>query len=133
MKNKSKQKVRKRGNQGEGCRQPLRPFLVSHLFRLLPPSSTPSPAAHNFAPLCQRSWRGTGGHLVRFWAMSSPHLATTSQPIDQQTATTEQCLWLSAILPASPLPSPPSSGEGMAEQKNKQKGRKRENQCEGCR
>ena len=28
--------------------------------------------------------KGTGGHLVRFWSMSSPHLATTSPPSDQQ-------------------------------------------------
>ena len=34
--------------------------------------STPSPAAHHFARFCQRSGRGTGGHLVRFWAMLSP-------------------------------------------------------------
>ena len=50
--------------------------------------STPSPAAHHFARLCQRSGRGTVGNLVRFWAMSSPphrhHIATTSPPIDQQ-------------------------------------------------
>ena len=46
MKNKSKQKGRKRENQGEGCRRPLRPFLASLLFRLLPPLSSTSPAAH---------------------------------------------------------------------------------------
>ena len=46
--------------------------------------STPSPAARHFARLCQRSGRGTGGHLVRFWAMSSPpprhHIASEQQP-----------------------------------------------------
>ena len=44
--------------------------------------STPSPAAHHFARLCQRSGRWTGGHLVRFWAMSSPphrHRSTSSR------------------------------------------------------
>ena len=50
----------------------------------MPSPSTPSPAAHHFARLCQRSGRGTGGHLVRFWAMlSTPH-RHTSPPIDQQ-------------------------------------------------
>ena len=43
---KSKQKRRKRENQGEGCRRPLRPFIASLLLRLLPPLSSPSPAAH---------------------------------------------------------------------------------------
>ena len=41
---------RKRENHGEGCRRPLRPFLASLLFRLMPPPSTPSPAAHQVAP-----------------------------------------------------------------------------------
>ena len=46
---KSKKKGRKRENQGEGCRRHLFPFLASLLFRLLPPPSTPSPAAHHLA------------------------------------------------------------------------------------
>ena len=75
---------RKRENQGEGCRRHLRPFLASLLFRLMSSPSTPSPAAHHFARLCQRSGRGTGGHLVRFWAMLSPpprhHIASEQQP-----------------------------------------------------
>ena len=44
----------------------------------------PSPAAHHFARLCQRSGRRTGGLLVRFWAMLSPpprhHIASEQQP-----------------------------------------------------
>ena len=40
---------RKRENQGEGCRRHLRQFLASLLFRLMPPPSTPSPAAHHLA------------------------------------------------------------------------------------
>ena len=67
-----------------------------------------------FSRYRKRKWKG--GHLVRFWAMSSPHLATTSQPIDQQTATTGQRLGLSVILPASssspPLPPRLVGGEG---------------------
>ena len=50
------------------------------LLRLMSSPSTPSPAAHLLARLCQHSGRGTGGHLVRFWSMQSPphrhHLAT---------------------------------------------------------
>ena len=44
----------------------------------------PSPAAHHFSRLCQRSGRETGGHIVRFWAMLSPPHRHTSPPIDQQ-------------------------------------------------
>ena len=88
---------RKRGNQGEGCRRHLRPFLASLLFRLMSSPSTPSPAAHHFARLCQRSWRGTGCHLVRFWVMSSPHLATTSPATRSHRAAHRR----SSILPAS--------------------------------
>ena len=90
-KNKSNQKGRKRENQGEGCRRHLRQFLASLLFRLMSSPSTPSPAAHHFARLCQRSGRGTGGHLVRFWAMlSTPH-RHTSPPIDQQGSASTVC------------------------------------------
>ena len=60
--------------------------------------STPSPAAHHFARLCQRSWRWTGCHLVRFWAMSSPHLATTSPPIYQQKGSASTVCHLSLIV-----------------------------------
>ena len=74
--------------------------------------STPSPAAHHFARLCQRSGRGTGGHLVRFWAMSSPPHRHTSPPIDQQPATTRQRLDVLPSCPPRPLPLRiPSSGE----------------------
>lgn len=48
--------------------------------------STPSPAARHFARFCQRSGRGTGGQLVRFWAMQSPPHRHTSPPIYQQPA-----------------------------------------------
>ena len=84
-------------NQGEGCRRHLRQFLASLLFLLMPTPSTPSPAARHFARLCHRSGRGTGGHLVRFWAMSSPHLATTSPANSSHRASPRR----SAILPAS--------------------------------
>ena len=97
MKNKNKQKGRKRENQVEGCRRHLRQFLASLLLRLMSSPSTPSPAAHPIASLCQRSWRGTGCHLVRFWAMSSPHLATTSPATRIHREAHRQ----SSILPAS--------------------------------
>lgn len=71
------------------------------LFCLMPPPSTPSPAAHHFARFCQRSGRGTGGYLVRFWAMSSTpprHHLTTDRPAasDHRAAPRR-----SAIMPAS--------------------------------
>ena len=59
--------------------------------------STPSPAAHHFARLCQHSGRGTGGHLVLFWAMLSPHLAITSPANSSHRASPRR----SDILPAS--------------------------------
>ena len=93
----SKQKERKRENQGEGCRRHLRQFLASLLLRLMSSPSTPSPAAHHFARLCQRSGRGTGGHPVRFWSMLSPHLATTSPANSSHRASPRR----SAIMPAS--------------------------------
>ena len=65
-----------RENQGEGCRRHLCQFLASLLLRLLHPPSTPSPAAQPSPRRTITEWNG--GHLVRFWAMSSPHLATTS-------------------------------------------------------
>ena len=70
------------------------------MLRLMSSPSTSSPAAHHFARLCQRSGRGTGGHLVRFWAMSSPpprhHIASDKQPANSRAAPRR-----SAILPAS--------------------------------
>ena len=42
-----KRPTRKRENQGEGFRRPLRPFLASILFRLLSSPSAPSPAAQH--------------------------------------------------------------------------------------
>ena len=91
---------RKRENQGEGCRRHLRQFLASLLLRLMSSPSTPSPAAHHFARFCQRSGRRTSGHLVRFWAMSSPpprhNIASDQQPANSRAAPRR-----SAILPAS--------------------------------
>ena len=89
---------RKRENQGEGCRRHLRQFLASLLLRLMSTPSTPSPAAHHFTRLCQRSWRGTGGHPVRFRAMPSPPHRHTSPPIDQQPAAGQRL----DVLPSCP-------------------------------
>ena len=99
----SKQKERKRENQGEGCRRHLRQFLASLLLRLMSSPSTPSPAAHHFARFCQRSGRGTGGHLVRFWAMQSPPHRHTSPPIYQQPAAGQRLGGLPSC-PPRPLP-----------------------------
>ena len=101
-----------RENQGEGCRRHLRQFLASLLLRLLSTPSTPSPAAHHFARLCQRSWRGTGGHLVRFWSMLSPHLATTSPANSSQQTAGQR---LDGLTSCPPRPRPlPSGGKGRA-------------------
>ena len=62
---------RKRENQGEGCRRPIASSSPLLLLRLMPPLSS-----------------------------TSPHLATTSPPIDQQPE--GQRLVLSVILPTSP-------------------------------
>ena len=89
--------------------------------------STPSPAAHRLTRLCQSSGRGTGGHIVRFWAMlSTPH-RHTSPPIDQQPAAGHRL----DVLPSCPLcPRPlPSCGEVGQSKRN----RKRGNYGEGCR
>ena len=83
-KNKSKQKGRKRENQGEGCRRHLRQFLASLLFRLMSSPSATSPAAHHFDRLCQHSGRWKGGRLVTFWAMQSPphrHTIASRSPL----------------------------------------------------
>lgn len=99
-----REKQGKREDQGEGCRRHLRPFLASLLFRPLSSPSAPSPAAHPLTRSLHHLGRGKGGHLVRFWAMPSPHLATprhTSPPIDQQQGSP------SAVChPARPRPLP---------------------------
>ena len=93
-------------NQGEGCRRPLRPFLASLLLRLLPPPSTPSPAAH---PSLRRTiTEGKGGHPVRFWSMSSPHLASNQKGSDSGCRSTSQ------PRPRPRLSSPLPGGEGRA-------------------
>ena len=124
-KTKNKQKVRKRENQGEGCRRHLRQFLASLLFRLLPPPFTPSPADHHFARLCQSSWRGTGGHLVQFWAMQSPPHRHTSPANSSHMVSPRR----SDILPAS---SPSSSllqvvRARQSKRASRRKGRERTN------
>ena len=75
------------------------------LLRLMSSPSTPSPADHPIARLCQRSGRGTGGHLVRFWAMSSPHLVNTS-PATSSQQTAGQRLDGMTSCPPRPLPRP---------------------------
>lgn len=109
----SRERKNKRANRAGREREPG---------RRMPPTSSPVPrfpsvpsavlTVHTIA-------QGKGGHPVRFWAKPSPpprhHLATTSTPIDKQTA--GQRLGLSGILPASsssPSSSPPSGGEGRA-------------------
>ena len=86
---------RKRENQGEGCRRPLRPCLASLLFRLMPPPSTPSPAAHRVAPPTKE--REERAPCPAMGGCHHHHLATTSPPIDQQ-PDGQRC-WLSVILP----------------------------------
>ena len=77
--------------------------------------STPSQAAHPIARLCQRSGRGTGGHLVRFWAMLSPphrhHIGTERPAAGQRLDGLTSCPPLPRPLPR---PSLPSGGEGRA-------------------
>ena len=75
------------------------------LLRLMSSPSTPSPAAHPIARLCQRSGRGTGGHLVRFWAMSSPHLANSSPATSSQQTAGQRLDGLTSC-PPRPLPRP---------------------------
>ena len=106
-------------NQGEGCRRPLRPFLASHLFRLLPPPSTPSPAAHNFAPLVP-ALRERDGRPPR--PVLDDAISTTS-PLPRHQSTSKQRLQGSASgyrssCPPRPLPrlsSTPSGGDGRAD------------------
>ena len=93
------------------------------LLRLMSSPSTPSPAAHPIARLCQRSGRGTGCHLVRFWAMQSPPHRHTLPPIDKQPAAGQRLDCLPSC-PPRPLPLP-SGGDGRAEQTSK-RNRKRE-------
>ena len=69
---------RKRENQGEGCRRPIASSSPLLLLRLMSSPSTPSTAAHT-SPR-RTITEGTGGHLVRFWAMLSPPHLNTSPP-----------------------------------------------------
>ena len=69
---------RKRENQGEGCRRPIARSSPLLLLRLMSLPSTPSTAAHT-SPR-RTITEGTGGHLVRFWAMLSPPHLNTSPP-----------------------------------------------------
>ena len=83
---------RKRENQGEGCRRPLRPFLASLLLRLMSSPSTPSTAAHT-SPR-RTITEGTDGHLVHFWAMPSPpprHHLATDRPATRRAAPQAVC------------------------------------------
>ena len=95
-----------RENQCEGFRRPLRQFLDSLLFRLLPPPSTPSPAAH---PLTQsHPVKGMGGHPA---PALGDVIATTSPPINQQltankVAAPRNCLPSFRLLLASLCPLP---------------------------
>ena len=75
----------------------------------------PSPAAHHFSRLCQRSGRETGGHIVRFWSMLSPPHRHTSPPIDQQQGSAS-----TVCHPPRLVLFPPSGGDGRA---TKQPGR----------
>ena len=83
------------------------------LLRLMSSPSTPSPADHPIARLCQRSGRGTGGHLVRFCAMQSPpprhHLATDHPAASDHRAAPRR----SAILPSASSSSSSSSSSSI--------------------
>ena len=105
----SKRARRREGRERTSAKDAAAIFASSSpllLLRLMSSPSTSSPAAHHFARFCQRSWRGTGCHIVRFWAMQSPphrhHLATYRPASSDHRAAPRR----SAILPAS---SPSSS------------------------
>ena len=78
--------------------------LASLLFRLMPPPSTPSPTAHPSLRRTITEWKG--GYPVRFWSMSSPHLASNQKGSDSG------CRSSSPPRPRPRLSSPLSGGEG---------------------
>ena len=107
-------KRKKRENKGEGCRRNLRQFLASLLFRLLHPPSTPSPAAHHFARLVQRSGKRRAATSSASVRCHRHHIATTSQPIDQQPANSRaapRAVGHPASLVLFPVIFPASGGE----------------------
>lgn len=71
--------------------------------------SSPSTASPALTLSRYRKKEGKDGHPVRFWATSSPHLAT---PRHRLTSSDRAAPRRSAILPTS-LSSSPSGGEGM--------------------
>ena len=68
--------------------------------------STPSPAAHHFARLCQHSGKGRAATSSASGRCHRHHIATTSEPIDQQPATTGQRLDVLPSCPPRPFPCP---------------------------
>ena len=96
-------KRKKREKQGEGCRRHLRQFLASLLFRLLPPPSTPSPAAHHFARLCLRSVKGRAGISSASGRCNRHHIATPRRRStnNQQQGSASGCR---SSCPPRPLP-----------------------------